>query len=127
MAILACPNTTHTFFLLYGPETQMPEKHGWLIKQPNMLIHYQHTLGVHRDKLYMCVRVSDSGGWAYLMGFGAALGTPLGRKGLWQCERDVCSYFVLLPTQQKSAVQETCNTTVLKSLIYSHSCCCKSV
>jgi len=35
-------------------------------------------------------------------------------------EGTVCGYFVLLPTQQKSAVQATCKTTVLKSLVYSH-------
>lgn len=52
-----------------------------------MLIHYKHTSGIHCDTLYICVRVSDSGGWVYPMGFRAALGTPLARKSPWQCER----------------------------------------
>ncbi len=92
-----------------------------------MLIHYQYTSGVHCDTLYICVRVSDSGGWVYPMGFRAALGTPLARKSPWQCERyahmraHVCGCFVLLPTQQKSAVQESRNTSISTII----KCCCK--
>ncbi len=63
----------------------------------------------------------------YPMGFRAALGTPLARKSPWQCERyahmraHVCGCFVLLPTQQKSAVQESRNTSISTII----KCCCK--